>query len=54
MIKGVIFDMDGTITVPYIDWRALRAEIGAEPPSPSIGLMDWCSSTAFYTRILTK
>ena len=31
MIKGVIFDMDGTITVPYIDWKALRAEIGAEP-----------------------
>lgn len=31
MIRGVIFDMDGTITVPYIDWSALRAEIGAEP-----------------------
>ena len=29
MIKGIIFDMDGTITKPYIDWRALRAEIGA-------------------------
>ena len=29
MFKGVIFDMDGTITVPYIDWKSLRAKIGA-------------------------
>ena len=31
MLKGIIFDMDGTITVPYIDWKALRARIGASP-----------------------
>ena len=24
-LKGVIFDMDGTITAPNIDWKALRA-----------------------------
>jgi len=28
MLKAIIFDMDGTITKPYIDWKALRAEIG--------------------------
>ena len=31
MLKGIIFDMDGTITKPYIDWKALRAEIGVPP-----------------------
>ena len=30
-LRGVIFDMDGTITVPNIDWKALRAKIGAVP-----------------------
>lgn len=40
MIQGVIFDMDGTITVPYIDWRALRAEIGAEPNRTLIGYIE--------------
>ncbi len=29
MLKGVIFDMDGTVTVPYIDWKTLRERIGA-------------------------
>ena len=28
MINGIIFDMDGTITAPYINFKALRAEIG--------------------------
>jgi HAD superfamily hydrolase (TIGR01549 family) len=28
LIRGVIFDMDGTITQDYIDWRRLRSEIG--------------------------
>jgi len=36
MIRGVIFDMDGTITVPYIDWKALRAEIRAPQGSTLI------------------
>lgn len=31
MLKGVIFDMDGTITVPYINWKVLRERIGAAP-----------------------
>jgi HAD superfamily hydrolase (TIGR01509 family) len=31
MIRGVIFDMDGTITVPYINWQLLRDRIGATP-----------------------
>ena len=31
MLKGAIFDMDGTITVPYIDWKTLREKIGATP-----------------------
>ncbi len=28
MIRGVFFDMDGTITEPLIDWRALRGRVG--------------------------
>ena len=28
--KAVIFDMDGTITVPVLDFRLMRAEIGIE------------------------
>ncbi|MFH1008609.1 MAG: HAD-IA family hydrolase [Candidatus Latescibacterota bacterium] len=36
MFRGVIFDMDGTITVPYIDWKALRAEIRAREGSTLI------------------
>jgi HAD superfamily hydrolase (TIGR01549 family) len=29
MLKAIILDMDGTITQPVIDWKLLRAEIGA-------------------------
>ena len=29
MIKAIIFDMDGTITRPNIDWKVLRERIGA-------------------------
>lgn len=28
-VKAVIFDMDGTITKPVIDWKVLRSRIGA-------------------------
>ncbi len=28
-IKGLIFDMDGTLTVPLIDFRKIRRELGA-------------------------
>ncbi len=27
-IKAVLFDLDGTLTVPYLDFDAIRAEIG--------------------------
>jgi hypothetical protein len=27
MLKAIIFDMDGTLTVPYINWQDLRAKI---------------------------
>ena len=30
-IKAVIFDMDGTITAPVLDFRRIKAEIGVEP-----------------------
>ncbi len=39
-LKGVIFDMDGTITVPYIDWKELRLEIGASPDSTLLEHID--------------
>ena len=28
MLKAIIFDMDGTITRPHIDWKALRNRVG--------------------------
>lgn len=28
MIRGVIFDMDGTLTMPHMDFQALRRELG--------------------------
>ena len=28
MLKAIIFDMDGTITRPHIDWKALRSRVG--------------------------
>jgi len=31
MIKAIIFDMDGTITKPRIDWKTLRGQMGATP-----------------------
>lgn len=31
MIRAIIFDMDGTITRPSIDWKVLRERIGAVP-----------------------
>lgn len=30
-IKAVIFDLDGTITAPYLDFDKIRAEIGLAP-----------------------
>lgn len=40
MLKGVIFDMDGTITVPYIDWKTLREKIGATPGQTLLEYID--------------
>lgn len=28
MLKAILFDMDGTITRPHIDWKTLRARVG--------------------------
>lgn len=30
MIRGIIFDLDGTITRPYIDFRRLQKELGTK------------------------
>ena len=27
-LQAVLFDMDGTLTVPHIDWKTLRARVG--------------------------
>lgn len=31
-LRGVIFDMDGTLTVPLLDFRRIRAELGLSGP----------------------
>jgi HAD superfamily hydrolase (TIGR01549 family) len=33
-IEGIIFDMDGTLTVPFLDFKAMRREIGIDPALP--------------------
>ena len=33
-IKAIFFDMDGTITRPHIDWKALRDRVGVPPGVP--------------------
>lgn len=35
-IKAVIFDLDGTITEPYLDFDTIRAEIGLPPDAGSL------------------
>lgn len=39
-LKGVIFDMDGTITVPIIDWKTLRTTIGVPSDSTILEYID--------------
>lgn len=34
MLKAIFFDMDGTITRPHIDWKALRARVGVPEGVP--------------------
>ena len=36
MLKAVIFDMDGTVTRPCIDWQALRARVGVPDGVPIV------------------
>ncbi|MFP6645369.1 MAG: HAD-IA family hydrolase [Candidatus Latescibacterota bacterium] len=36
-IKAVLFDMDGTLTVPNIDWKELRARVGV---AEGVGIME--------------
>jgi HAD superfamily hydrolase (TIGR01549 family) len=36
MIKAVVFDLDGTLTRPVLDFAAIRAEIGLVPDGRSI------------------
>jgi HAD superfamily hydrolase (TIGR01549 family) len=39
-IKGIIFDMDGTLTVPLIDFRKIREEINAPEGEDLAELID--------------
>lgn len=36
MIKAVIFDLDGTITKPFLDFDAIRKEMGIDPKAGSV------------------
>lgn len=40
MFSGVVFDLDGTITVNNLDFRAIRREIGMETPEPILEYME--------------
>ena len=35
-IKAVIFDLDGTITEPFLDFDAIRREIGLSPEAGTL------------------
>jgi len=39
MKSGVIFDLDGTLTVPYLDFDAIRDELGL-PPGPILEALE--------------
>lgn len=44
MIGGVIFDLDGTLTRPVLDFMAIRAELGfPEGPPHVLERMEWLS-----------
>ena len=40
MLQAILFDMDGTITRPHIDWKALRARLEIPDGSTIIGHID--------------
>jgi len=39
-IEAVVFDMDGTLTKPFLDFDAIRADIGLPPRSPILEAME--------------
>ena len=39
-VKGVVFDMDGTLTVPTIDFQAMRRDLGVLPGVDLLQAMD--------------
>ncbi|MCP4589564.1 MAG: HAD family hydrolase [bacterium] len=39
VMRAVIFDLDGTLTVPYLDFDAIRSEIGL-PPGPILEALE--------------
>ena len=55
MKAAVIFDLDGTLTVPFLDFDAIRAEIGL-PPGPILEAMERMSDAerARTQRILDR
>jgi len=40
MLKAIFFDMDGTITRPYIDWKTLRRRVGVPEGMPIMEHID--------------
>ena len=40
MLKAILFDMDGTITRPNIDWKDLRARVGVPEGVPIMAHID--------------
>jgi HAD superfamily hydrolase (TIGR01509 family) len=44
MLKAVLFDMDGTITRPHIDWAALRQRLGVPAGVPIMEYVEGLSS----------
>jgi len=41
MLKAVIFDLDGTLTRPNLDFDRMRAEIGIRTPTP---ILEWLAA----------
>jgi len=40
MLRAILFDMDGTITRPHIDWPALRHRVGVPEGMPIMEFID--------------
>jgi len=51
VIRAVVFDMDGTITVPLLDFPLIKAEIGAPPDK---GLLESLSDMEPSGRVLAE